>query len=91
MNEPVAATVTGEAYKDFNPEKEDYLHFLLRDKVHSFTIGLSDILQCLKFAEEEGEVPELPALWWSQITSIYPKLEQLLELDILDTEDNDSI
>lgn len=41
--------------------------FLLRDKDHEFTMGLSEILKCLRFAEKEGEVPTLPAQWWNDI------------------------
>lgn len=36
-------------------DKEEYLFFLLKNGLNEFTIGLGDILECLKFAEEQGE------------------------------------
>ena len=45
---------------------EEYL-FHLKDSHHDFTIGLIDILRCLKFAEENGAVPELPTDWWLSV------------------------
>ena len=74
------AAVTGDVYKDDDPEKDDTVYFLLQDSTHQFTIGLSDILACLKFAEEEGEVPKLPGDWWSTLSMIYPKLEIPVEV-----------
>lgn len=32
--------------------------FELKDSVHTFNIGLLDILKCIKFAEDEGIVPK---------------------------------
>ena len=52
------ATPTGDVYKDMDVDKEEYLFFLLKNGLNEFTIGLGDILECLKFAEEQGEVPE---------------------------------
>ena len=74
------AELTGEVYMDSNPDKKDWLFFLLQDKDHRFTIGLSDILACLKFAEKEGEVPKLPSLWWSEVETLYPKLEECVDV-----------
>lgn len=36
----------------------------MRSEKNKFTIGLGDILECLRFAEKEGEVPKLPVEWW---------------------------
>lgn len=50
---------------DDNPEKEEHFYFHLKDSAHEFTMGLGEIIRCLKFAENEGIVPELPDDWWS--------------------------
>lgn len=42
--------------------------FALKDKCHSFSIGLSTILSCLKIAEKEGAVPVLPMDWWNSVS-----------------------
>lgn len=49
------ATPTGDVYKDMDVDKEEYLFFLLKNESNEFTIGLGDILECLKFAEEQGK------------------------------------
>lgn len=36
----------------------------MRSEKNKFTIGLGDILECLRFAEKEGEVSKLPVEWW---------------------------
>lgn len=41
--------------------------FLLKDKNHEFSMGLSEILKCLKFAETEGEIPPIPPSWWLDV------------------------
>lgn len=41
---------------------------------HSLTLGLSQILECLKVAELHGAVPALPAHWWTMICSQYHKV-----------------
>ncbi len=45
--------------------------FALRDNHHEFSMSLSAILQCLHFAEKEGLVPPLGAMWWSRVNSRY--------------------
>ncbi|WP_161564878.1 hypothetical protein [Pseudomonas aeruginosa] len=49
----------------------DELIFALQDKHHAFSLGLSTVLQCLKMAEHEGVVPELPEGWWSRMANRY--------------------
>lgn len=43
------------------------LVFAMKDKHHSFSIGLSTILHCLAIAEKEGYVPEIPSEWWLKL------------------------
>lgn len=45
----------------------EHFYFHLKDSVHEFTIGLGEIIKCLKFAEDKGIVPKLPDDWWSAI------------------------
>lgn len=56
---------------DDNPEKEEHFYFHLKDSVHEFTMGLGEIIRCLKFAENEGIVPNLPDDWWSAMYASY--------------------
>ncbi|AMB85999.1 hypothetical protein AWM79_12090 [Pseudomonas agarici] len=49
----------------------DDLVFALRDKHHTFSLNMGTILQCLRLAEHEGAVPELPEGWWSRISRRY--------------------
>lgn len=74
------AELTGDVFEPMDGEGKDSILFLLKDSFHSFTIGLSDILECLKFAEEKGEVPELPADWWSKVQDYYPELREPVEV-----------
>lgn len=39
------------------------LVFLLKDKDHEFSMGLSTVLNCLAFAIENGDLPKLPLSW----------------------------
>lgn len=73
------AKLTGDALEIDDPELKDFLYFLLKDSVHEFTIGLSDVLSCLKFAEEKGFIPELSQDWWTEISCFYPELRELTE------------
>ena len=79
--------LTGDVFEIHDPEEKDSIYFLLKDKIHEFTIGLSDILECLKFAEEKGEVPELPEDWWSKVEYYYPELRE--PVDVPDEEDEE--
>ncbi|GHU52746.1 hypothetical protein AGMMS49975_09200 [Clostridia bacterium] len=44
-------------------EHGEKLLFELKDTYH-FSIGLSTLLECLKFAEKERAIPPLPQEWW---------------------------
>ena len=39
--------------------------FMLKDKNHEFSIGLTTILECLAFAIKNGDLPKLPQSWLS--------------------------
>lgn len=71
---------TGDVFKDMDVDREEYLFFLLKNKSNKFTIGLGYILECLKFAEEQGEVPELPKEWWYKMSDVYPRLESYVDV-----------
>jgi hypothetical protein len=36
-----------------------------------FSVGLITMLQCLQFAEENGELPKLPQKWWITVINRY--------------------
>lgn len=41
--------------------------FLLKDKKHEFSMGLTTVLQCLEFAIKNGILPKLPRSWCSDV------------------------
>jgi len=47
------------------------LIFAMQDKYHQFSIGIEDVLICLRIAEENGAVPKLPKDWWVDIITRY--------------------
>lgn len=63
--------VTSEALVDPCSNCDETIHFALQDKNHTFSIGLITVLECLSFAEEQGEVPKLPSDWWISIVNRY--------------------
>ena len=81
------AVPTGDVIKDWDIREDEKIYFLLRSEKNKFTIGLGDILECLRFAEKEGEVPKLPVEWWGKIWSMYPQIQELAEVP----EDNEEI
>lgn len=72
---PETAEFEDEVERILEPDAEDILWFSLKKGDIPFKIGLSDVLMCLKFAEQQGEVPELSRLWWIQVSTMYPKLD----------------
>ncbi len=79
MKQKILAEATGDVVKiEDAGHMEEYLHFELQDKDHTFMIGLSTLLECLRFAEAQGEVPELPYMWWQSLMAMYPSLERLI-------------
>lgn len=81
------AIPTGDVVKDWSIREDEKIYFLLRSGENTFTMGLGDLLDCLCFAEKEGEVPKLPAEWWGRIWSMYPQIQELAEVP----EDNEEI
>lgn len=45
----------------------EQLVFLLKDKQHEFSMGLTTVLQCLDFAIRSGNLPKLPESWISDV------------------------
>ena len=83
------ATITGDVFEINDPELKDFIYFLLKDSSQEFIIGLSDILECIKFAEKKGEIPELPKEWWVDIVRLYPELEDFV--DIPDEKESEKV
>lgn len=81
------AIPTGDVVKDWSIREDEKIYFLLRSGENTFTMGLGDLLECLRFAEKEGEVPKLPTEWWGRIWSMYPQIQELAEVP----EDNEEI
>lgn len=45
--------------------------FALQDKFgNEFSLNLSTMLECLKFAEDEGIIPPISEVWWLKIASL---------------------
>lgn len=68
---PQEAHLTGKATETQLRENGEFLYFSLRDKDHSFIMGLRSILECLRFAEKEGYVPEIAKQWWWMMDDLY--------------------
>ena len=47
------------------------LVFALRGGEVEFSLNLATVLRCLRIAEDEACVPELPDGWWDQMESRY--------------------
>lgn len=68
---PPKSELTGDVEKILCTEcRESYL-FSLRNKDHEFSIGLTDVLRCLRFAEEQGAVPPISGQWWIDVIDHY--------------------
>lgn len=68
---PEQATITGQADRTLNPLVNEILWFHLKKGEEDFCVGLTDILKCLKFAEERGEVPPIDPIWWGKVANLY--------------------
>ena len=59
------------------PECDELYVFGMQDKHHTFSLGLSTVLQCVAIAEKNGVVPPLPAQWWTQVFLHSKKIENV--------------
>ena len=57
-----------------NEAEADDIYFLIGTREKECLIGLGHILECLKFAETEGEVPPIPEEWWRKMAEMYPQV-----------------
>ncbi len=67
-NDDAAARIVAMAM-DPDKDGEKYLFSLMR-KEQEFTLGLSTLLACLRFAELGGGVPRISAAWWRRAASV---------------------
>lgn len=81
MSDQESSLSTRKVSADSNTENDRNSFFLLSDSTHVFTLKVSDCLECLKYAEEKGQIPELPTEWWNRIGSLFPQLEDLVDSD----------
>ncbi|KGQ52481.1 hypothetical protein [Gallibacterium anatis] len=51
-------------------ECDEPAYFVLQDKYHSFSLSLSTLLNCLKFAENEGVIPAIGEEWWLKVSNM---------------------
>lgn len=68
---PEKAEVTEDVIHVIDDNIEEVLLFHLRDSKHEFMLGLFDILECIKFAENSGLLPEIPLQWWLDVKTQY--------------------
>lgn len=47
------------------------LLFAMRDEHHLFSLDLETVLQCVRIAEQEGDLPALPDEWWNLVLDRY--------------------
>lgn len=45
--------------------------FLMKDKEHAFSVGLSTIMECLEAAILHGDLPKLPQSWCFSVRDAY--------------------
>lgn len=57
--------------------RDELLLFHLKAEEKEFVLGLSDVLECLKFAERKGIVPPIPGAWWLTMSEVYPELREI--------------
>ncbi|ARU64441.1 hypothetical protein BTV20_02435 [Histophilus somni] len=49
---------------------DELIIFSLQDNHHHFSLSLSTLLECLKFAENENVIPPIHETWWDEISKI---------------------
>ena len=65
------------------PGKDDMhgdTYFFLKDSAYESPLTLSDILDCLKYAEAKGLVPPVPVPWWISTAGMYPGHESWTDI-----------
>lgn len=73
------ATFKGQENRCNCPDCDEPLYFALKDKHHSFSLPLSTLLECLKFAENEGAIPPIDVTWWCEISNRFKRSNPLKE------------
>ena len=63
MKDKDIATLTGIVYNDETSLAPDAYYFMLRKGDIEFAISLSDVVDCLLFAEENNLLPHLQDNW----------------------------
>lgn len=69
----------GEHEEVLCPHCDEPLVFGMKDKTHSFSMGLTKILECLVIAEQMGYVPPFPDEWWVLASRRYSFLPEIRE------------
>lgn len=78
------AEITGDVFEPRNPDLMDTHYFLLKSGKTEFLLSLENVLECLKFSEKEGIVPEINSDWWCAMITTYPDLADPVEVDYSD-------
>ncbi|MDH3000188.1 hypothetical protein A1D23_08325 [Chelonobacter oris] len=60
LENPAEFVIQKQQKHDFCEMCDEPLYFALRDRHHEFSLPLSTLLECLKFAENEGVIPAIP-------------------------------
>lgn len=66
------AHITGDVIDTRCSEDGGDVYFLLEDSTHKYTISLKEVLECLRFAEDECEIEPLPRSFWISAINRYP-------------------
>lgn len=64
---PAKAMLDEMSEQERSDDCSDPCLFHLRDSTHEFTVGLLDMLKCLKYAETNGYVPAIDNAWWNDV------------------------
>lgn len=65
--------------------------FMLKDKDHEFSMGLSTVLDCLAFAVKNGDLPKLPLSWVNAVYDEYSSDIAYYDEDYCRKRDNNEI
>ena len=56
---------------------DEPIYFAMHDKHHKFSLSLTTLIECLKFAENEGAIPPIDISWWGEISNRVPSIHVL--------------